>query len=362
MAQEEIMRMIPADTLARIKAEDPEPIFKAFVVGHEGEARPHIVGGGSVFVQWIRSAISKLAERLRYGTKLFFNHAETNEHEGRTEIGEVVAKSLRFVGDKLSAVMVGYIYPQFRKQILDVASIEAEVDFSALKEGVISDRDIGDVTGIALGNSASNQPAFPHATLIGEVQAFLDSQFTPSGGKAMTVEELLAEIKAQKFKPSDLFGADALTGDPVFKQEVHRATNSEYATRMRENEKHGEQLSEIKKQLEEKDKELKRLQVDAAKSQLGEMFSKAKTSRALDEAQSAFIEKRIPRFQPSSADSISKEFDQFLDAQVDEFNEFKNLIAPSKDGGGEGKGAGSRAADQRSAQEKILDPNASPLE
>ena len=39
MAASEIMEMIPPDVLRDIKAKDPNPMFKAFVVGHEGEAK-----------------------------------------------------------------------------------------------------------------------------------------------------------------------------------------------------------------------------------------------------------------------------------------------------------------------------------
>jgi len=39
MAASEIMNIIPPDLYDEIKAKDDHPLFQAYVVGHEGEAR-----------------------------------------------------------------------------------------------------------------------------------------------------------------------------------------------------------------------------------------------------------------------------------------------------------------------------------
>ena len=170
MAESEIKSIIPHDIYSEIKQTDPHPVFRAYVIGHEGEATATWPGVGKIVKNWFSSAINKIAKKLQYGLKIFHNHAETNEHEGRTPIGELVGKTIKTIKDRVNAIAITYIYPQYRNLPLDVASIETTVDIDMNDSGVYG-VNVEDVTGIALGNSAVDQPGFSGATLLSELQA-----------------------------------------------------------------------------------------------------------------------------------------------------------------------------------------------
>src|SRR4030042_125298 len=231
MAASEIVSFIPPEEYKRIKAADPAPIFRAYVIGHEGVSEGRLVGGGRLVKRWFASAIKKLYDRLRVGIKLFLGHAETNEHAGRTQIGEIVGHALKDLGNRLTAIALAYIYPEFRSLPLDVAPVEADIRPSGEKAGIF-DVDVGDISGIALGNSAFNTPGFAGATLLSQIQAFAskEARFTHGGGSTMesSLDDIRRAIKAENFKPSDLFDLEELTGDPMVKGFVDVAQKNQY--------------------------------------------------------------------------------------------------------------------------------------
>ena len=172
MAASEIADAVPDEILARIRQSDPHPLFKAFVVGHEGESRGNLIGIGNVVKRWFSDAVRALFGKIHAGLQLFQGHAiGTNEHEGRQVIGEVVGKRLMDINGRESVVVVCHIDKDYRYLPLDVASVEADVELAADGSGarVVS---VGEVTGVALGSSATERPGFAGATLLGQLQAF----------------------------------------------------------------------------------------------------------------------------------------------------------------------------------------------
>lgn len=169
MAASEIMNIIPNDIYEEIKQKDPHPLFQAYVVGHEGEATGTMAGIGTKVFNWFSSAINKLWQKMVYGTKIFHGHNIDSSHEGRQSIGEVVGKTIKTIKERVNAIAITYIYPEFRDLPLDVASIEADVRINP--DDNVHDVDIGDITGIALGNSAIEKPGFAGATLLSQIQA-----------------------------------------------------------------------------------------------------------------------------------------------------------------------------------------------
>lgn len=169
MASSEIIGVIPQDIFAKIKREDPHPLFQAYVVGHEGEIEGTMVGIGKKILHWFSSAINKIWANLQYGTKIFHGHNLDSTHEGRRSIGEVVGKAVKTIQSKTNAIAVAYIYPEYQDLPLNVASIEADVRINP--DDSVHDVDVGEITGIALGNSALDKPAFEGATLLSQIQA-----------------------------------------------------------------------------------------------------------------------------------------------------------------------------------------------
>jgi len=324
MAANEISQMIPPARLREIKLTDPRPVFKAFVVGHEGEARGVMLGVGNIVKRWYRSAIEKLHEKIAAGLQLFHGHTVgTNEAAGRTAIGEVVGKKAMQIGTRLSSVVACYIYPDFRHLPLDVASIEADVDLDQDSKSGLYVADVSKVTGIALGNSAIETPGFEGATLLGQLQAFAKNKNIGDDLMDITIEDVKSFLKAENVKPSDLFGVDVITSDPAVKgfveTETRRAVAGEYAHRKRTEEGFDKTREELEKRAKASEAESAQLRIEAAKGQVGGLFEKQKSERKLTDQQAKFVQARLARFTPQKVEEVGKEFNFYLDAEIDEY-------------------------------------------
>lgn len=335
MSAEEIMSIIPSDQYIRIKEEDENPMFRAYVVGHEGESEGKIVGIGTVVKTWFKSAIEKIRDKLQFGLPIFHRHDMTNEHEGRTPIGEVVGKTLRTIKDKLSVVAVAYIKQDFRHLPLDVASIEADVD---LRESHgIHEADVQKITGIALGHSSTQKPGFEGATLLSQIQAFASqSQYNKRGGNMITINEVKDFIKAEGIKPSDLFGVDILSDDPSVKglisSEVKSNVSGEYAHRKREAETFDKLKEEWGTKDKAKDEEILTLKKANLKFTVPEIYVEIKKERNFNEKEEKFMDKAVKKnFNPEDSDTIKADLNKFLDEQVDEFKEIAKDVFDVKD-------------------------------
>jgi hypothetical protein len=377
MAASEVLELVPASAYARIKAQDENPIFRAYVIGHEGEARPQALGKGQIISQWFKSAITKLYEKLMVGINIFHDHNLDNSHEGRTPIGELVGKALKTVAGKLSALAIIYIRPEYKHLPLDVASIEADVDLMETSKNVY-EVDVSEVTGIALGNSSVNRPGFPGATLLAQVQGFekYHSKFNKGSGKMETVDEVREFIKVNKIKPTDLFSVDNLTEEPMvkefFKDDKSRAVTAEWEHRTRTDKK----LNEMKADYEKQISDLKAINVktakEAAKVKVPEIVTKLAKDRKLDESQVKFINARIGKFEPKEADKLEAELNTHLDAEIDEYKKTAEIFGV-KQGQGQGQenkgeadktgntGAGADQNSQVPPENKYLDPKTNPF-
>ena len=330
MASSEIMQHIPASVYEEIKTRDKHPVFRAYVIGHEGISEGKVVGAGNIVKRWFSSAISKIVDRLQYGTKVFHTHAETNVHKGRESIGHIVGKTKRLIDDNLSAVAITYIKPGYRNLPLDVASIEADVILNDDKDRGVFDADVQDITGVALGNSAVNRPGFPGATLLSQIQAFANqSQYQHQGGGEMTtISEARAFIKAENLKPSDIFGLGDLTKDPMIEGHIEQAKKDalkgEYEHRKRDEagfDKTKEKLiEEHNAALKAKEDLIAKLQGENIQSKTGDWLGKQQDKRQLDEKQMKFINRNLPKFKPADPEKAEDEFNKFLDDQVDELS------------------------------------------
>jgi len=329
MAASEILNIVPTSIYHEIKAKDTNPLFKAFVVGHEGTATMEDVDGGSIVKKWYDSAIKKLQSILAFGTKIFHGHNTDNSHKGREVIGEVVGKINKEINNNLSTVAIAYIYPQFRSLPLDIASIEADL---VLSGGEIKDVNVEKITGIALGSSAIEKPGFPGATLVAQLQGFLKDDQSNHGGEIMDINEIKQFISSEKIRPSDIFGRDVLVTDPVIvgfvAEERKIASAGEYAHRKRTDEKFDserEKWEKDKKGLEKDNSDLKK---STAKIQSKDLFVKKIKERKLVDTQKNYIEQKMDNFQPEKVENLNTEIDEFLDSQIKEFENVKKIFNP----------------------------------
>jgi hypothetical protein len=345
MAENEIRMMIDPGTISEISRvrRDSHPLFKAFIVGHEGEARGFLVGVGNIVKKWYRSAIQNLFTKIDHGIPLFHGHGETNDQSGRTAIGEVVGKKLETIGDRLSAVVACYIYPQFRNLPLDVASIEADIDFEQKQEGIVV-VNVNDVSAIALANRAVETPGFPGATLLGQLQAF--AKINHLEEKSMIgLDDVKQFIRESGAKPSDVFDAASLTGDPIVigfaEERVKTRIGAEYQHRKTTE----EALEALKKKHEEdlktRDERIRNLSQDASKGKIPAIFEKKAAERKFDERQKKFIAARLGKFTPPADEKeLEVALDKHLDSEVDEYKVIAkdvfgiaDVTAPANGGG-----------------------------
>lgn len=330
MAASEIMNIVPNDIYEEIKQKDPHPLFNAYVVGHEGEATGKMVGMGTKVLNWFSSAINKLWQKLKYGTKIFHGHNIDSSHEGRQTIGEVVGKTVKTIKDKVNAIAITYIYPEYRGLPLDVASIEADVRINP--DDSVHDVDVGDITGIALGNSAVEKPGFAGATLLSQIQAFANGrlQFNKEGENMPSLDEIKKFVTEEGISPSEVFGRDALIDDPIVKGYVDErekiASSGEYAHRKRTDTKFDEEKKKWEEEKKKFEDENKALKTEAAKVKATELFSTKIKERKLDDKQAKFIIAKQGDFTPKNVDELDKEVDKFLDDQVEEFKKTAKIF------------------------------------
>jgi len=326
MGKEEILKMIAPDTLERIKKTDKSPLIKVFAVGHEGEAHGKMIGKGLAVLRYLKNVIVELAQKIKIGLQIFYDHAETNLHAGREIIGEVIGKSLQMIDDKLYSLAAVYIYPQYRTMPLDIASIEANITFDTNSE-VLS---IDEVSGIALGNSKIAQPGFPGAKLLGALQAFVKK----GEGDKMTLKEIQEAIKEGNYKIEDVFTDEEIGSHPKVKElEKKHKDEQEHAKRVEK--KYGEEreahLATQKENdtLKESNKKLNEIK---NKTSVNSLFEKEVKDRKLNEKETAFIKKNLDKFTSGKeGDELDREFSDFMDKQVDEFGEVKKIVMGEKD-------------------------------
>ncbi|OGD20332.1 MAG: hypothetical protein A2Y70_02005 [Candidatus Aminicenantes bacterium RBG_13_64_14] len=373
MAQNEIAEMIGPAKIREIQRTDPHPVFKAFVVGHEGEAKGYLVKVGNIVKHWFRDAVVKLFQAVGIGTKIFHGHGDTNDQAGRTAIGAVVGKKLMTIGSRESVVVACHILPDYRHLPLDIASIEASVDLEEDRARGLYVADVGEVTAIALSNSQIETPGFAGATLLGQLQAFAKSRIKENRQMDKpTAEEIKQLIREAGLQVSDLFGIGEITADPAIKEQMREKNASpEIYYEMREMKR---ELAESGKRLAEAQKENAKLvekastqeaaikagQIEGAKGRVASLFEKAKAERKLEERQSKFIAARLARFVPQKPEEVEKEFNAYLDGEVDEEKRLaKDVYGIVEKPGGKGngkEGAEPTETEAADAQADYLDP------
>jgi hypothetical protein len=187
--------------------------------------------------------------------------------------------------------------------------------------------------------------------------------------EVVTIDQVRDLIKAEKIKPSDLFGVETLTGDPTVigyvEAEKKKAVAGEYAHRKRTEEGFDKTRDELEGKLKEREAELQKLKVDAAKAQVGSLFLKQKDERRLDEKQVKFVQSRLAKFTPTKVEDLEKELNAHLDAEIDEYKRIaKDVfgVEEKTDGDDKGKhGVGPDEKPKETPADKYLDPAQNPF-
>lgn len=220
LTNDEILALIPADTLSAIRAKDPHPFFQAYSICHEGTSTPTILGDTARPIHWTRRAVQSIKNVIKNGVKFFLGHNADNSTDNRRELGEVVASFEKEIDGVLHHVAISYHKPEVREEVkkYDICSQEAEWNFFDVAGNMVADT-LESMTGIALSSSDIDQPAFSGAKRLGMVQAFgADTLENNHKGepKTMTFEELKAEIKNKNVWPSQLYSIEDIKEDRKF--------------------------------------------------------------------------------------------------------------------------------------------------
>lgn len=354
MAQHEVLEMIPADTVNRIRANDPHPEFRVFSVGHEGEANANVIGRGMSVLRYAKDIIVQMFNRMKLGLPTFNRHdPSTNSHANRETVGEVVGKTMKDIGGKLHALAAVYIKPEYREHDLDIASIEGNFEAQDEGGGALGVVNLSAITGIALSNHSKDVPGMPGATLQAALQMFTH---TGRMQQMETKEEVKAAIAKLNLKATDFYTVEEL----LSLEPVKAAKKEEYEWAKRLEKKLGEAGEENAK-LQGKVSELQAVNAKLAeKANAGsvrETLAGVATEKKLEPKFVKFIEKNLGAFKSTKdGEEFKNELEKFVDTQAKEYAEMGKLygfeakitVEAGKKEGEAGKpaaGAGARSGD-----------------
>ncbi len=323
VSRSEIEGIIDPLRLEQIKATDSDPDIRVYSIGHEGEANLHLPGIGKKTFTWIQAAVQWVADKLKLGTAVFDKHdPTTNSQEGRIQIGEVVGKTVRHIGDRLNTLAAIYILPQFKSRPLDIASIEADIEYT--QDGSQAwPTAINNVSGIALGTSGIDTPGFPGATLLGAVQAYVQAFGGEIGDKTMNLSDVKTAVKELGLTPTQLFSVEDVMGDSVVATKVKEAksTLQQAADRWKgEADTSREKLAKLENEKAGSDKKLKQTEM---RSKSAAIVDTVLVDRKLDPKAELFVKRSLKNFttEATDEDALKVDLGKFVDATNKEFQE-----------------------------------------
>ena len=302
---ERLKKMIPPEKLESLKGKG---ILQAYLLAHEGISRPKILGEGQQELKWPKSTIHRLCQKIKEGTKFFIHHNEDNSHDDRKSVGEVLVSVLENIKGKLSNIVVGYFPDKNIVSDMNTCSMEADVDTSM--ENIVGD--INEVTGIALGNSDKENPAFPGAIRLSTVQCFdIQNKKPGEGDKQVTFEELKTGIRELNIRPWQVFTLDDFKNDRVFGKLFE-----ENSTLKAENERLNKDNKEI---VSKNEKALRLVDVSKAEEKIKELTGEGYTDKQIE-----FI---MGRFNPETMEDLTdKGLETFLEESKKDFADTAKLF------------------------------------
>ncbi len=331
-----LKEVVDAATLRNLKARDEHPSIRLYSIGHEGEANLHLPGLGETILTWVQGAVRAIADKLKIGTAVFDRHnPDTNSHEGRTQIGEVVGKTVKQIGDRLNTLAAIYIYPQFESRPLDIASFEAEIEFD--HDGNKAwPTNIRNVSGIALANSGTEIPGFPGATLVGAVQAYVQAFRSDKGDNTMNLSDVKSAVKELGLKPTQVFEIGDIMGDSAVGVKVKEVTKEHFVMANRVGEERDalrEKVSKLENQNAENEKKLQQQTVQSKSSSVLDAVL-ADPERKFDIKAKIFVKRNYRNFNSSAEDEAALKVDvvKFVDENVKEFGELVKELGLKPDG------------------------------
>lgn len=224
LSNEEMRAAIGEDTIARIKATDPNPYFKAWVIVHEGKAFPEIEGltNKTVFFTKtaVQGAVNVLRAGIKYGVDFIFGHNPGWQEYGSEKAGQVVAVAHRTIGGQDSAIAIGYFPPETRDRAdkISAVSIEGVLNLQEDSQGrSIANRahsmiakGVDTIKKIAL--LEGEEPGFPGAVQVATLRARRGIGNMPEE-VTLSKSEIRRFIRENGWNPLDLFDDRDIIGE-----------------------------------------------------------------------------------------------------------------------------------------------------
>jgi cation transport regulator len=318
--QDEIIARIPNDVLERIREKDEHPFFQMYSVAHEGIAEPEIEGQGHSVVKWFKAAIQSIKKVFKNGIKFFDGHNTTNDIQDRPELGETIHAFEEEIDGALNYCVIGYFPPETRERAkqMDVCSQEAQ--WTLIKDvGCLIAETCTKFTGIALGNSQHDTPAFKNAKRLAFVQAFDKSP--PGEGesgddsqeKIMTFQEIKEACKKLNVMPHQLYSSEEIKADREFGKVFEEINNLNEQLKNKE--------SEIQKYINE-NKELNRKNsLQSAKGILSKIYKDNNLTNNITK----FVDDIYEETKDNLSDLSEEKLQEFVNKQVKIFQKATGL-------------------------------------
>lgn len=223
----DIMDIIPKGAYDKIKAKDPHPFFKAYSIAHEGVSHPKILGEDSEPIWWGKKAIQSIKKAVKSGIKFFKGHNEDSSTEGRRSLGEIIASSEKMIQGELNSIVVGYFPQETRDEVKQYNICSMEAVWNVIrKSGKLFGDTMEKLTGIALGSSDNDSPAWSGAKELASVQAFENRERIGNMAEEnkLTFGQVATWCKDHNVFPSQLFTIDDIKKDREFNVIIENET------------------------------------------------------------------------------------------------------------------------------------------
>jgi len=254
--------------------------------------------------------IRQLAEKIKAGTRFFIGHRETNAQNNRESVGEILSSFVKEIGGRLVNVIVGHFPDRGKVEDMDVCSMEADVYTD--DENIVGD--VNDISGVALGNSDRESPAFPGALRLSTVQCFGKE----GEKKTMTLEEIKTAVRTMNIHPWQLFSEEDIKKDREYGK-----VYTENAALKIEKEKHVKDMEGLKTKSEEA---IKKTEISEASAHLDKLMKEGYTDK-----QKEFIK---GRFAPATLDDLSeKNLGEYLEKEKKAFADTAKLFGVAEESG-----------------------------
>lgn len=332
--------MIPSEKFQSLKGKGK---LQAYTLAHEGTSTPRVIGQGTKALKWSRKVIQSIGDTIKKGVKFFVGHGSTNSHDGRQEVGEIVGSALKEIGGKLANVIVGFFPKDINVDKMDVVSMEANIEMGI--DGEVSA--VNNISGVAMGSSETDSPAFPGAVKLAAIQCFgqeMEQKKTSpgEGENKMTFEEVKRAVRDMNIFPHQLYKEEEM-----MKDNVYRKVFDERQALKADNERLAKESEDFKKLNEEALNKVKR--IDAEK------LLQQKLKDGFTEKQKTFIKANFDKKIDGLEDLSENGVDSFIGSSKKEFSEMAELFGVANDSPtGEQPGEGGNSGDTIDPVQRLL--------